>query len=171
MESQQEKKILQYFSISNSTVSQTSLLLFSPLISNLQLSSRCTSEKVNITGWKKQQHPGGKEMNSQGTTCSLFTIYDSCDIGIVVSICSIFFFFCTQLLTTKTNRKTEKAGRREKKKDNWGGKKGKNKEKNFKEKENKKERDHMSKRRLQDRRLQNSHVAKKPHQQPLGVEM
>lgn len=41
---------------------------------------------------KKQQHPRGKETNSQGTTCSLFAIYDSCDIGIVVSYRSLFFF-------------------------------------------------------------------------------
>lgn len=32
-------------------------------------------------------------MNSQGTTCSLFTIYDSCDIGTVFSYWSMLFLY------------------------------------------------------------------------------
>ena len=61
-------------------------------------------------------------MNSQGTTCSLFAIYDSCDIGIAVSYRSLFFlssvpsYYCSPLNQTVSG----KTGRREKTDDEEG---------------------------------------------------
>lgn len=78
-------------------------------------------------------------MNSQGTTCSLFTIYDSCDIGIVVSICSIFFFF--SVLSCSPPKQTERQKRQEgerKRKITGEGRRGKTRKRILKRRKTKK---------------------------------
>lgn len=76
-------------------------------------------------------------MNSQGTTCSLFTIYDSCDIGIVVSICSIFFSVLSCSPPKQTERQKRQEGER-KRKITGEGRRGKTRKRILKRRKTKK---------------------------------
>ena len=65
---------------------------------------------------KKQQHPGGKEMSSQGTTCALFAIYTTLvTLGSWFHIAAFFFFLLYLAIAHHQIRVAGKAGRGEKK--------------------------------------------------------